>query len=180
MHKVVLEGRIEIAVSDRHGCTVSEVVRTVSAHPLLLAAVSEEDPCGVDIRWDPDVLTLDNTLARLVEGDDGAIVGAEAVDSEKVSPESLLRTTGELLGRSKDLFVMGVHAQGLWLRDGLGAYAQAMDELVQAVERWPDPATGVHPRADPEDGDLGERVAVLARLLVNVPVLSSTVGWGKA
>ena len=140
--------------------------------------VSAGDPCGPDLRWDPEVLELDTSLSMLLADDDGAVVGARAA-SGPATADDLLRTTTGLLARTKSISVMGVHAQARWVRDGLGGYAEAMDELVRSVETWPEPHDGIHPRADPDDGDLGERTSALARVLANVPRLADTVGWGR-
>ena len=49
---------------------------------------------------------------------------------------------------------------------------------VSAVETWPDPDFGLHPRADEEDGDLGERVAAFGKLVNRIPALTGAMGWG--
>ena len=150
----------------------------MSAPGLFLTPVSADDPCGPDLRWNSDFLNLQTTVSALLGDDDGAIVGARAA-SGPVTPDDVLRTTTALLARTKNIFVMGVHAQARWVQEGLGAYAETMEELLCCVETWPGPYDGVHPRADPDDDDLGERASAFARILVDVPHLAATVGWGQ-
>lgn len=150
----------------------------MSERAYILEPVSADDPCGPDLRWEPDMLELVTRFSMLLEDGEGVVVGARAA-SGRVSADDLLQSTIHLLARTKSILVMGVYAQVRWILDGLGGYAEAMDELVRSVEAWPGPDDGVHPRADPDDGDLGERESALARVLANVPRLAATLGWGK-
>ena len=61
---------------------------------------------------------------------------------------------------------------------GISAFASTIADLAAVIELWPDHHEGVHPRADEEDGDLGERAAPLGKLLNRIPELARTVGWG--
>ena len=108
---------------------------------------------------------------------------ASIVDSEQVvsssSPayDEVLKMAETLSNRTKDLRVLAIYAESCWCGQGLPAFADAMEDLVSVAETWPDPDGGVHPRADEEDGDLGERSAPLGRLLNRIPILTNTIGW---
>ena len=144
----------------------------------MLEPVTADDPCGPDLRWEPEVLQLQTSLSMLLADDDPAVVGARTA-SGPVTADGVLRTTTGLLRRTKSVFIMGVQAQAHWVRDGLGGYVEAMEQLVLSVEAWPGPHDGVHPRADLEDGDLGERASAFARVVADVPHIAATIGWGR-
>ena len=147
-----------------------------------LTPVSEDDPCGPDLRWDPEVLDLDlgNALAAAVLQDDGTVVGAEIVRSAGMSFEEIVDAATSLSGRTKDIRILVIHAEAIWHSSGLVAFAHAMENLLAVAEAWPGPADGVHPRADENDDDLGERGAALGRLLKQIPTMAATIGWGPA
>ena len=145
----------------------------------LLAPVSAEDPCGPDLRWDPEVSTLETTLAQLFRPSEQGAITAQTAESEgEPKAKDLIERTAAITQRTKSIAVLGVHARARWLEDGLGGFAEAMETLAQALERWPDASAGIHPRAD-EDGDLAERTAALSRALGAVPRYADHVGWGK-
>ena len=145
---------------------------------LLLTPVSESDPCGPDIRWEPEMLRLSNSFANAQRGSEGAVVGAETVAVQIASFDDLRDDALSLSRNTKDVGVLAVYAESSWRHRGLAGFAQAMEAAVKVMEKWPDPNRGVHPRADEDDGDLGERSAALGRLLRQIPELAATVGWG--
>ena len=109
----------------------------------------------------------------------GSVIDAERMTSSSAPAyEEILEMAEALSKRTKDLRVLAIHAEACWRGQGLPAFAVAMEDLVSVAETWPDPDGGVHPRADEEDGDLGERAAPLGRLLNRIPVLTNTLGWG--
>lgn len=145
---------------------------------LLLTPVSENDPCGPDIRWEPEMLRLSNSFANAVRGSEGAVVGAQTVAAPIASFDDIRDDALALSRNTKDVGVLAVYAESSWRHRGLAGFAQAMEAAVKVMEKWPDPNRGVHPRADEDDGDLGERGAALGRLLRQIPELAATVGWG--
>lgn len=140
--------------------------------------VPGDDPCGPDLRWDPEFMRLMDAMAAAVTETPAAVLEAEAARPEQQTFEEILAMAARLSERTKDVRVLAVHAEASWCDGGLAAFAEAMEAMAAVLEAWPGPADGVHPRADEEDGDLGERAAVLGRLLKRVPALAATVGWG--
>ena len=148
------------------------------ANPTFLTPVAEDDPCGPDLRWDP-VFTglMDAFAAAFSSADEGSVLGAEVVRSDRRTFEEVAAMAAALSARTRDLRILAVHAEASWLDGGLAAFADAMEDVAAVVETWPGHSDGVHPRADEIDGDLGERTAALGRLLNRVPALAATVGW---
>ena len=109
-----------------------------------------------------------------------SIVDAEQAMSSTSAPayHEVLEMAETLSSKTKDLRVLAIYAESCWRGQGLPAFAVAMEDLVSVAETWPDPDGGVHPRADEEDGDLGERSAPIGRLLNRIPTLANTIGWG--
>ncbi len=149
------------------------------ASSVFLAPVEGEDPCGPDLRWDPAFVQLLQSLDAAVAGDDDSVADAQRAGSDVPTLEEVAEMAQALGARTKDLRVLVIYAEARWRDRGLAAFADAMEELACVVETWPGPDDGVHPRADEEDGDLGERAAPLGRLLNSIPSLVSIVGWGK-
>ena len=144
----------------------------------LLSPVSEGDPCGPDLRWDPEFQRVTHALDTAIAGQDDAVVDGERAATDTVTFADVIDLAGALSRRTRDLRILAIHAHASWADGGLVAFAGAMEELVGVVEAWPDHAEGIHPRADEEDGDLGERAAPMGRLLNRIPELASTIGWG--
>lgn len=145
----------------------------------LLTPVSEEDPCGPDLRWDADFLTLVDAMEAAVSAGDETVVDAQVVAStSEVSFEDIIDDAAKLLAKKKDLRLFAIHAEASWRQSGLAGFAATFESMAGAMEAWPAPDDGVHPRADEFDGDLGERAGALGRLVNRIPVLAATVGWG--
>ena len=148
------------------------------SNPVFLTPVDAEDPCGPDLHWDPATALLIQGLQAAVAREDDSVVDAKRVSSDASTFEDIVEMAQALGARTKDLRVLTIYAEACWRGRGLAAFADAMEDLAAVVETWPHAGSGIHPRADEEDGDLGERVAPLGRLLNLVPTLASTVGWG--
>ena len=148
-------------------------------NPIILEPVAEQDPCGPDLRWDDEFLRLMDAFAIADAQGAASIVEAELAESTGRAFDEVIHRAVALSARSKDIRILAAYAEASWHQGGLPAFASAMEDLVAAQERWPGTDDGVHPRADRSDGDLGERVAAMGRLLNRVPILAATVGWGS-
>ena len=147
------------------------------ANPKLLTPVAGDDPCGRDLRWDSAFTGLMDALAAAATEDAGLVLEAQVARSDRRTFEEIVNMAAELSARTKDVRVLAVYAEASWHEGGLAAFAGAMEDMVAVLETWPGPADGVHPRADEDDGDLGERAAALGRLLNRIPALSASIGW---
>lgn len=150
------------------------------SNPALLEAVPGDDPCGPDMRWEPEVQKLSQDFDTLIsEQEEAAVVGAEvAAGDQQQAFEDIAFAAEDLCRKTKDVGILAIYAEACWRDRGLADFADAMDDFAAAVEQWADPDAGVHPRADPEDGHLGERAAPLGKMLLRMPALAATVGWG--
>ncbi len=125
------------------------------------------------------MMSLDQTMAGAVSEDFDVVEGSR-IEDDDTKFEDIIRMAEALCERTKDLRVLCTLAEATWRDAGVAAFADVFADMLGAVENWFDPDTGIHPRADEEDGDLGLRAAPLAGLLLRIPVLASTVGWGRA
>ena len=149
------------------------------ADPVFLSPVDGDDPCGPDLRWDPEFLALNDAFADLEAAGATAVVGGEVVADSERGYDEIAEGALALCAKTKDLRVLVLYAEARWRLGGLAAFGEAMEELAQVQETWPDREHGVHPRAEDADDDLGERAAALGRLLNRIPTLAATVGWGS-
>ena len=148
-------------------------------NPMLLTPVAEGEPCGPDLRWDPEFLGLMDALAAAVSEDGGSVLDADVARREAPAFDEIVDRAAKLSARTKDVRVLAVYAEASWRDGGLAAFAAAMEDVTAVLEIWPGPADGVHPRADEDDGNLGERAAAMGRLLKRIPALAATVGWSE-
>jgi len=147
-------------------------------NPIFLTPVSEDDPCGPDLRWDADFLALGDKFAAAAAQGAAAVVDGEVEAAPEGAFDEVAELARSLSERTKDVRVLAIHAEATWHQGGLAAFADAMQDLAGALETWPGAEDGIHPRADEFDGDLGERAAALGKLLNQIPPLCATVGWG--
>ena len=145
---------------------------------IFLTPVSEDDPCGPDLRWDADFLALGDKFAAAAAQGAAAVVDGEVEAAPEGAFDEVAELACALSERTKDVRVLAIHAEASWRQGGLAAFADAMQDLAGVVETWPGGEDGIHPRADEVDGDLGERAAALGKLLNQIPTLAATVGWG--
>lgn len=149
------------------------------ANPVILSPVEGDDPCGNDLKWDMEFMTLNQQYDVLfLPRDEGVVAGAAVSAGAPPDTGDFIARVEGLCSRTKDLRLLSIRAETLWRTRGLSAFADALEDLVAAAELWPDAATGIHPRADEFDGDLGERVAAVGKLLNMIPTLVSIVAWG--
>ena len=148
-------------------------------NPAILEPVAEQDSCGPDLRWDDEFLGLMDAFAAAGAQGAASIVEGELAGSTGRAFDEVIDRAVALSARSKDIRILAACAEASWHQGGLAAFAVAMDDLVATLKSWPGADDGVHPRADAADGDLGERIAAMGRLLNRVPALAATIGWGS-
>ncbi len=151
----------------------------VMPNPTILEPVAQQDPCGPDLRWDGEFLGLMDAFAAAGTRGAACIVEGELAELPGRAFDEVIDRAVALSARSKDIRILAAYAEASWHQGGLAAFAPAMEDLVAAQQSWPGADDGVHPRADCRDGDLGERIAAMGRLLNRVPALAATIGWGS-
>ena len=144
----------------------------------LLQDVTENDPCGPNLQWDPAFTELRSAAVK-VTSDKGDVIEASKASPEAKPVVEIIAMADALLRRTKDLRVLAMRAELSAQASGLAGFAQSMEELSQVVEKWPDPHHGIHPKADESDGDLGERAAPLGKLVYGLPGLIATTKWSE-
>ena len=144
----------------------------------ILTPVPGDDPCGTDLQWDADFMAFADAFSRILGEDHTNVVEGERVGEKLPSLDDVVADARRLSARTKDMRVLAVYLEAMWQDAGLPAFAEALVDIVTVAETWADPGTGLHPRADPDDGDLSERIAPLAKLLRRIPEIGATVGWG--
>ena len=144
----------------------------------ILDPVTEQDPCGPDLRWDSEFLALADAFEMTEAKGAASVVEGELVDASGQAFDDVVQRAIALSARTKDIRVLAVYVEARWRQAGLVAFADAMADLVVLLERWPDAGEGIHPRAVESDGDLAERAAALGKLLNRIPPLAATIGWG--
>jgi len=124
----------------------------------LLAEIAPDAPCGEEIEYDADFLTLQGLLARAKE-DVGAVAkeGAEEVDWRGIANLSL-----ELLARSRDIRVILALTVAALKLDRFRGLCDGLALLRGALERYWDT---LYPPLDPDDGDPTERVNAVTSLV---------------
>lgn len=125
---------------------------------ILLAALSEDAPCGPDLEYDAAFIELEQAVQGKAEQQVGdTITPAEEPDWRDVRRRSL-----ELCERTRDLRVWLPLARALLHTDGLNGLHDALQLILSGVERhW----SQVHPQLDPDDdNDPTLRVNVLMSL----------------
>ena len=105
----------------------------------LMEPVSEQSPCGIDCEYDPDFLALSQAIVGKPEQQFGETV-IPAVEPDWVSVERM--ATG-LLGRTKDLRVVGWLTLAATHLQGVTGFASGIDLMHKLCERYWDE---VHPR----------------------------------
>ncbi len=125
-----------------------------SAIENLLAPVSAESECGVDISYDPAYLELEKLILGKPETQ---FSPGEPPNWTEIHQKSL-----ELLARSKNLRLALMLTAALTRVEGLSGFRDGVGLLKQMVEKyWP----SLFPRLDPEDkNDPTERINIIATL----------------
>lgn len=124
----------------------------------LLAPISDGEPCGPDLEYDPAFMALTVAAQGKAEQQFGDTIIAA------VEPEwpQIAQQAGELLGRSKDLRCAVLLLRAATRMQGLQGACLGLDLLVGLLERFRD---DLHPGLDPDDdNDPTMRLNALAAL----------------
>ena len=125
----------------------------------LLAPVSADDSCGVDLEYGDAAFTA---FDRATQGKPEQQIGSTIIPAEEPDWKVLARQAIALLGRTKDLRVAVHLTKALLHTDGLKGLADGMTVLRRFVETYWE---GLHPRLDPADAnDPTMRINILATL----------------
>jgi type VI secretion system protein ImpA len=124
----------------------------------ILAPISGDDPCGVDLEYDPAFIALQQAAKGKLEQQ----IGSTIVPAEEPDWKAVQRLALELLARSKDLRTAAYLTRALLRTGGWSGFSQGLSLLRMLVDSfW----TGVYPRLDPDDGNDPEiRVNVLKNI----------------
>ena len=148
-------------------------------NPILLEPIAGEDPCGADLRWDPQFVEIMQTFDAAKSESENTVVSGELAITDTATYKIVTNMVENISKKTKDLRLMAVYVESLWYEQELLGFANGLEDMVTMIEKWPDKDKGIYPRADEEDGDLGERNAPLGKLLNAIPSLVGVLGWGK-
>lgn len=144
----------------------------------LLAPLSEAEPCGVDLRWDPD---YDAIRAARQQGDRSAFEGETSSEPDW---QRVIDLSVEMLaGRSKDLMVAGWLTEALLHLHGFAGVCDGFKVVNGLLERFWE---HLYPRPDESDWEPRtaplvwltepDRGARLANLMFEIPLASNQDG----
>ncbi|MDD1012337.1 type VI secretion system protein TssA [Pseudomonas rubra] len=125
----------------------------------LLAAVSENFPCGDDLEYDPDFLQLE----RDAQGRPERVMGDAIQPAETPQWRQIEQSCTALLQRSKDLRVTHFLVQSALALHGIPGLASTLQLINELLRQyWPQ----VHPQLDADDdNDPTVRINALAGLV---------------
>lgn len=124
-----------------------------------LVPVSDDEPGGSDLEYDPDFQALE----RLATGKPEQQIGSTIVPAEPPDWRAVRGKAMELLERTRDLRIALVLTRALLAVEGLPGFADGLRYLHGLLERhW----EHVHPQLDPDDyNDPTTRVNIIAGLV---------------
>ena len=124
----------------------------------LLAFISDENPCGEDLEYDPAFMEIESDLEGKAEQQMGdTVIEAEEPDWKKIFSDSV-----NLLDRTHDLRVLIFMIRAGLRQGGFATFSEVLTVLSGWVEsQW----DYVYPQLDPDDdNDPTERVNVIMTL----------------
>ena len=126
----------------------------------LLKPISPEEPCGVDISYDPATQELETMLLGKPEAEFGTTV----IPAEEPRWDTVRDGCVDLLRRSKNLRVALVLCLALLRCEGLPGFRDGLVLMRRLLEQYWE---ALFPRLDPEDNnDPTERVNILASFVI--------------
>lgn len=129
---------------------------------MLLKPVSDESPCGDDLRQDARYLEI----LRLAEGTPERVMGDKTIPASDPPWREVKDGCAELFARTKDLRLCVVLCMTQCKTGGYPVLVEALETLKLLLDQqW----EGVYPRLDPEDNnDPTERCNIVAQLATPV------------
>lgn len=123
----------------------------------LLTPVSEQEPAGPNLEYEPEFLDLE----RVAKGKPEQQMGSVIIPAEPPDYEQVLQKSVALLGRSKDLRAAVYLVDALLHRRGYEGLRDGFAFLQGLLEQfWP----ALHPELDPDDQDPFMRANALGAL----------------
>ncbi len=110
-----------------------------------LQPIEENAPCGPDLEYDPDFLTMETAAS----GTQDHQIGESIIKGEEPDWKEALRLSSQLLTRTYDLRVAIIHAQSLIAIEGFPGFAKGLDFIAQMLDSFWDT---LHPELDPAEG----------------------------
>jgi type VI secretion system protein ImpA len=131
----------------------------------LLQEVSAEEPCGVNLEYDPDFLVLE----QAIKGKPEVQYGNSVTPEEPPDWKQVMSLALELIQRSRDLRIALPLSRSLLKLQGFPGFSAGLSLTEQLLEqRW----DSVHPQLDPDDGfDPMSRINTLSALCESSTVL---------
>src|SRR5450432_509606 len=112
----------------------------------LLKPISDAEPGGSNLDYDPAFLAFERAATGKPEQQIGeSVVAGEPPDWRAVEQQALA-----LLGRTKDVRVVGRLVQALLHRNGFPGLSEGLTLLRRMLEQYWGP---LHPQLDPEDNN---------------------------
>lgn len=131
----------------------------------LLHGLTSDEPCGVNLEYDPAFLELELVVKGKPEVQYGDTITAATPPDWKSAKSMAL----QLFGRTIDLRVAVILAQALLAVDGIPGFATGLQVIEGILAQYWD---CLHPRLDPDDdNDPALRVNTLAALCESTTVL---------
>lgn len=123
----------------------------------LLTPVSEQEPAGPNLEYEPEFLDLE----RVAKGKPEQQMGSVIIPAEPPDYEQVMQKSVALLGRSKDLRAAVYLVDALLHRRGYEGLRDGFGFLLGLLEQfWP----SLHPELDPDDQDPFMRANALGAL----------------
>lgn len=117
---------------------------TVMDAQSLLEPISDEEPSGPDLEYDPNF----GEVERASQGKASQELGDSVVEGEPPDWASVISGSEELLGQTKDLRLAVWYARGQLVRSGFAGLAQGLELSLGLLNGFWE---SVHPQLDPDD-----------------------------
>ncbi|KZL12583.1 hypothetical protein PsAD2_03889 [Pseudovibrio axinellae] len=110
-----------------------------------LQPIEENAPCGPDLEYDPDFLTMETAAS----GTQDHQIGEAIIKGEEPDWKEALRLSSQILTRTYDLRVAIIHTQSLVSLEGFPGFAKGLSFIAKMLDTFWDT---LHPELDPAEG----------------------------